>query len=51
LISWREEALTVNEANEKWLHYSAEGSDLANELSVLIVMAKEYIREIYPDNE
>lgn len=51
LISWREEALTVNEANEKWLYYSAEGSDLANELSVLIVMAKEYIREIYPDNE
>ncbi len=51
LISWREEALTVNEANEKWLHYSAEGSELANELSVLIVMAKEYIREIYPDNE
>lgn len=51
LICWNDEALTVNEANEKWLHYSAEGSELANELSVLIVMAKEYVREIYPDNE
>lgn len=51
LILWREEALTVNEANKKWMIYSAEGSEIANELSVLIVMAKSYIREIYPDNE
>lgn len=51
LISWKEEALTVNEANKKWLHYSAEGSEIANELSVLIVIAKEYIRELYFDNE
>ncbi|QHI71470.1 hypothetical protein [Aminipila terrae] len=51
LILWKEEALTVNEANKKWMMYSAEGSEIANELSVLIVMAKSYIREIYPDNE
>nr|WP_315020968.1 hypothetical protein [uncultured Aminipila sp.] len=51
LILWKDEALTVNEANEKWLHYSAEGSENANELSVLIVIAKEYIRELYSDNE
>lgn len=51
LISWKDEALTVNEANEKWLHYSAEGSEIANELSVLIAIAKEYIRELYCDNE
>lgn len=50
LITWENEAITVDIANKKWLDYSAEGSTVANELSALIVTAKAYIRELYPDN-
>lgn len=49
LILWEGEAITVDTANKKWLDYSAEGSTIANELSALIVEAKAYIRELYPD--
>lgn len=50
LILWEGEAITVDIANKKWLDYSAEGSTIAKDLSTLIVRAKEYIRELYPDS-
>ena len=49
LILWENVAITVDTANKKWLDYSAEGSTTANDLSALIVSAKGYIRELYPD--
>lgn len=49
LITWEGQNITVNKASEKWLYYSSEGSETANNLSVLIVEAKSYIRELYPD--
>ncbi|MBN7773159.1 hypothetical protein [Clostridium aminobutyricum] len=50
LIAWdNNSAITVDQANKKWLDYSAEGSTIANELSTLIVSAKAYIRELYQD--
>lgn len=51
LILWEGEPITVDTANKKWLDYSAEGSEVANELSALIISAKAYIRELYPDND
>ncbi|WP_206459473.1 hypothetical protein [Anaerovorax sp. IOR16] len=51
LILWENENLTVDQANKKWLDYSAEGNtEIANKLQGLIQIAKEYIRELYPDN-
>lgn len=49
LITWEGQNITVNKASEKWLYYSSEGSETANELSAIIVEAKSYIRELYPD--
>ena len=49
LIEWEGQVITVDISNKKWLDYSAEGSTIANELSALIVTAKAYIRELYPD--
>lgn len=49
IIEWQGEQITVDEANDLWLKYSAEGSEVANTLSELIVKAKAHIRELYPD--
>lgn len=49
IIEWQGELITVDEANDLWMKYSAEGSDTANTLSALIVEAKAKIREMYPD--
>ncbi|MFV0517830.1 MAG: hypothetical protein ACK5MV_10595 [Aminipila sp.] len=49
LIVWESQPITVEQTNQKWLDYSAEGNVKANELSALIVSAKAYIRELYPD--
>lgn len=49
LLPWSGDALTVDGANDLWLKYTAEGSDLAVELTRLIAAAKSYIRELYPD--
>ena len=49
LITWDGIAITVDQANKKWLDYSAEGSEKANELSAIIVSAKDYIRQLYPE--
>lgn len=49
LLPWEGKALTVDEANMKYLQYFAEGSSKATEMQAIIVSAKTYIRELYPD--
>ena len=53
IINWPEnsiEMLTVDQANQLWLDYTAEGKDeVANKLRDLIALAKADIRERYPD--
>jgi hypothetical protein len=50
LIPWEGKEITVDQANKVYLEYSAEGSTKAVEIQALIVAAKTYIRELYPDN-
>ena len=53
IINWPENSttmITVDEANQLWLDYTAEGKDgIANKLRDLIATAKADIRERYPD--
>ena len=49
IIEWDDKVLTVTEAAQLWQYYAAEGSEKANELTVLIAEAKTSIREKYPD--
>lgn len=49
LIVWGSQPMTVDQANQRWLDYFAEGNTKANELSGLIVSAKSYIRDLYPN--
>ena len=42
-------ALTIDEANDLWKKYQAEGSPKAAELTALIVAEKMAIRSTYPD--
>ena len=49
IIEWQGDLITVDVANDLWLKYSAEGSEVANTLSALIVEAKAKIRDMYPD--
>lgn len=49
IIEWQGDLITVDAANDLWLKYSAEGSEVANTLSALIVEAKSKIRDMYPD--
>ena len=51
LIPWDNRALTVDQANDLWFKYMAEGSTKADELTALIAAAKAYIRELYPVEE
>lgn len=49
IIEWENEMITITEASLKWQYYSAEGSEKAQQLTNLIVEAKNKIREQYPD--
>ena len=49
IIPWESEMITVTEASLKWQYYSAEGSEKAQQLTNLIIEAKNKIREKYPD--
>lgn len=53
IINWPEnstEMLTVDQANQLWLDYSAEGNEeVAGKLQDFIAIAKASIREKYPD--
>lgn len=48
-IEWEDTMMTVDEANDKFLMYDAEGNTKANELTSLIAAAKAEIRERFPD--
>lgn len=48
-IEYGVEMLTVDEANKLWQEYQAEGNSKAEELTMLIAMAKSGIRERFPD--
>ena len=49
LIKWGRVMLTVDEANDMFLKYFAEGSPKADELTALIAATKAGIRERFPD--
>ena len=49
LILWNGENITVDNANKIYLEYFAENNDKAIEIQKLIISAKLYIRELYPD--
>ena len=49
LIEWDGVMLTVDEANDMFLKYTAEGNTKADELTALIAAAKAGIRERFPD--
>ena len=49
LILWHGENITVDNANKIYLEYFAENNDKAIEIQKLIISAKLYIRELYPD--
>lgn len=52
LITWSGNAITVDQANKVYMEYFAEGRDkagTASEIQTLIVLAKAYIRELYPN--
>ena len=48
-IEWRGTILTVDEANDMFLKYDAEGNVKSDELTTLIAAAKRAIRERFPD--
>lgn len=51
-ISWGGEQITVDQANQKWSAYTAEGDvEIAQELTALIADAKANIRKQIPDEE
>lgn len=49
IIKWQGRNITVDQANTAYLQYSAEGSPEATEIQALIIVAKESIRQMYPD--
>lgn len=48
-IEWDGNIMTVDEANDMFLKYDAEGNTKANGLTSLIASAKAEIRERFPD--
>ena len=49
-IEWEKSMITVTEASQKWLYYTAEGdSEKADELQKLIKKTKQEIRKKYPN--
>jgi hypothetical protein len=51
LILWDGKARTVDEANKICLAYIIEGNERSDDLKSLIIPARAYIRDIYPDEE
>lgn len=51
IIEWQGDQITVDDANQLWQAYTAEGKvDVAKELTEKISEAKAQIRKEYPDN-
>ena len=50
IVEWDGKMLTVTQAALKWEYYAAEGSSVADELTVLIAAAKAEIRARYPED-
>ena len=48
-IEWDSDIMTVDEANDMFLKYNAEGNAKSDELTVLIAASKAKIRERFPD--
>ena len=48
-IEWDGNIMTVDEANDMFLKYNAEGNAKADELTALIAASKAEIRERFPD--
>ena len=48
-IEWEGTMMTVDEANDMFLKYNAEGNTKSDELTTLIAAAKAEIRERFPD--
>ena len=48
-IEWDGTMMTIDEANDIFLKYYAEGNSKSDELTTLIAAAKEVIRERFPD--
>ena len=48
-VEWNGSMITVDEANNMFLEYEAEGNKKAEELIRLIAAAKSKIRENFPD--
>ena len=48
-IEWDGNIMTVDEANDMFLKYNAEGNAKSDELTVLIAASKAEIRERFPD--
>ena len=51
IIEWDNNMITVSHAAQLWYYYAAENSPKAEELQLLIIDAKNSIREKYPDEE
>lgn len=51
LIEWEDENITVDQANTIFLRYFAESNLKAEEIQMLIISAKDSIRQTYPDLE
>lgn len=49
IITWENKMITVDEANKIFVEYFAEGNSKSDEIQILIIAAKEEIREKYPD--
>lgn len=49
VIEWQNKMITVTEAAKLWNYYAAEGSEVADQLTVLIFEAKTDIRRRFPD--
>jgi hypothetical protein len=49
IVDWNGKSITVDEANNIYLEYSAERSAKADEIQELIIAAKMYVRNLYPD--
>lgn len=49
LIKWYDDNLTVDDANKIYSDYKIEGKTDIEDLRLMILNAKEYIRGLYPD--
>ena len=49
LIDWFGSIITIDDANKIYLAYLVEGDQKAEKIQRLIIDAKIYIRQLYPD--